>query len=152
VFTVEGGGWRVEGGGWRAEGGGRRVEGGGSRVEGGGRSSSRRVFLRNTISGISDPICNENYDTIALGNDRTFHVCSNFRWKIVFPRNTRPGERGGTCSWRRREAACPARRSAAPSPPTTARRTSVWGFGFKNLGFGFRVSGFESGQLHRLPQ
>ena len=40
--------------------------------------SSRRIFLRNTTSGISDPICNENYHTFALGRDRKFHVCSNF--------------------------------------------------------------------------
>ena len=44
------------------------------------------------ISGISDPICNENYYTFALGRDRKFHVCSNFRGEIVFLRNTRPDE------------------------------------------------------------
>ena len=37
------------------------------------------AFLKNTISGISDPICIENYYTIALGRDRKFHECSNFR-------------------------------------------------------------------------
>ena len=57
-----------------------------------GGTSSRRVFLRNTTSGISDPICNENYHTFALGRDRKFHVCSNFRCEIVFLRNTRPDE------------------------------------------------------------
>ena len=46
------------------------------------------------MSGISDPICNENYHTIALGRDRKFHVCSNFRCEIVFHRNTRPDEIG----------------------------------------------------------
>ena len=54
--------------------------------------SSRRVFLRNTTSGISDPICYENYHTFALGRDQKFHVCSNFHCEIVFLRNTRPDE------------------------------------------------------------
>ena len=40
--------------------------------------SSRRVLLRNTISGISDVICNENDYTFALGRDRRFHMFSNF--------------------------------------------------------------------------
>ena len=50
------------------------------------------MFLRDTISGIYDPIRIENYCTIALRRDRKFHVCSHFRWEIVFPRNTRPDE------------------------------------------------------------
>ena len=54
--------------------------------------SSRRVFLRNTTSGISDPICSENYHTFALGRDRKFQVCSNFPCEIVFLRNTRSDE------------------------------------------------------------
>ena len=39
--------------------------------------SSRRVYLRNATSGISDPIC-KNHHTFALGRDRKFHACSNF--------------------------------------------------------------------------
>ena len=54
--------------------------------------SSRRVFLRNTTSGISDRICKENYHTFALGRDRKFHVCSKFPCEIVCLRNTRPDE------------------------------------------------------------
>ena len=54
--------------------------------------SSRRVFLRNTTSGISDPIFKEIYQTFALGRDRKFRVCSNFLREIVFLRNTRPDE------------------------------------------------------------
>ena len=59
---------------------------------------SRRVFLRNTTSRISDPICYENYHTFTLGRDRKFHVCTNFRCEIVFLRNTRPDEIRGKAS------------------------------------------------------
>ena len=33
----------------------------------------------NTLAGISDPICNENYSTISLGRDWMPQVYSNFR-------------------------------------------------------------------------
>ena len=46
--------------------------------------SSRRVFLRNSISGISDPICNEIDYTLALGRDRKFHGCRNSVEKSYF--------------------------------------------------------------------
>ena len=42
--------------------------------------SSRRAFLENTISGISDPIGNESYHKFALARDRKLHhMCGNSR-------------------------------------------------------------------------
>ena len=54
-----------------------------------GQISSRRVFLRNTISGISDSICNENYYTDVTENVRCVVI---FVARIVFLRNTTQDE------------------------------------------------------------
>ena len=47
---------------------------------------SRRVFPRNTISRISEPICNDNYHTFALGRDQTCDAIfdgKSYFWEIV---------------------------------------------------------------------
>jgi len=51
--------------------------------------SSGRVFESNTISGISDPIRNENYDTDVTGKVRCVAI---FVARIVFESNTRRDE------------------------------------------------------------
>ena len=45
--------------------------------------SSRWEFLENTISGISDPMCSENFYTMDMGRDRNLHAYSNFHREIV---------------------------------------------------------------------
>ena len=47
----------------------------------GAEVSSGRVFMMNTIWGISDPICNENCHTPAFRPDWNLHPCSDFHCK-----------------------------------------------------------------------